>query len=535
MKTPRDYQEAAINATFHYFEKGNIGNPLIAMPTGTGKSLVIAETIKQVIQRYPSQRIVALTHVKELITQNADALCDQWPSCGYGINSAGLKQRDTANSVIFGGIASVKSIAERLGHRDLMLVDEAHLLGPNDDSMYGTVIAGLKQINPKLKVIGYTATPYRQGMGSLTNGSIFTDIAFDITGMNSFNRLIHDGWLCPVYPKRTQVELDVSNVGMANGDFLKNELEDAVNEDKVTYAACKEIFRYGQDRTSWLVFTSGIKHAEHVARILQSFGIAAACVHSKLESGLRDERLKRFKSGLLQCLVTYNIGTTGFDHPPVDLIGMLRPTMSVGLWVQMVGRGTRPSPETMKQNCLVLDFAGNTKRLGPINDPYIPKKRKKGEAPGDLPVKICEHCGTYNHCSARFCIDCGREFSITPQITQTAGTEELLRSNVPQIETFNVERVLYGLHEKDGSPPMIQVSYLCGIRMFKEFVCLEHEGHASKLARDWWRIRMGTVEAPPTTAEALKWISKLAEPRRIRVWINKKYPQVMGYEELHGH
>lgn len=116
-----------------------------------------------------------------------------------------------------------------------------------------------------------------------------------------------------------------------------------------------------------------------------------------------------------------------------------------------------------------------------------------------------------------------------------AGTEELLKSDQPIVEYFPVSRVLYNLHEKRGqhgellSPPSIKVSYICGVQMFNEWVCLEHAGMAGKRARDWWRQRHGT-EPPASTYEALLSVQQSRVPSKIRVHVNKKYPEVLGYE-----
>jgi DNA repair protein RadD len=246
-----------------------------------------------------------------------------------------------------------------------------------------------------------------------------------------------------------------------------------------------------------------------------------------------DKRILDFQNGYYDCIVNKDQLTTGFDHPPIDLIGDLQPTMSPGKHVQKWGRGTRPSPATQKNNCLGLDFAGNVRRLGPINDPVKP--RKPGQGGGDAPIRICDSCGAYNHASARTCCNCGIEFSFETKIFGTAGTEAFLRSDAPIVEYFKVAKVIYNLHEKKDSngiltsPPSIKVSYFCGLRKFDEWVMLEHKGMASKRARDWWRSRH-QEEPPPTTYQALQRVSELRTPSQIRVWVNKKYPDILGYE-----
>ncbi|MFZ1074793.1 MAG: DEAD/DEAH box helicase family protein [Minisyncoccia bacterium] len=524
----RWYQDEAEQSVFDYYEHGNTGNPLIALPTGTGKSFVIARIIKRAMASYPGQRIIVCTHVKELLEQNSKKLSEIWPTAPFGIFSAGLKRHDTALPIIFGGIASVKNQVKAFGHRDLMFIDEAHLLSPNADTMYHQVIGEMQEINPYMKVIGLTATPYRLGQGLLTDSGLFTDIVCDMTSMKAFNRLVAEGYIAPLIPRPTNTKFDISNVGISKGEYIQGQLEEAVDKDAITYAACQEMVAGAADRGTWLVFASGIKHAEHVAEMLRRFGITAVAVHSKMAGGNEAyaKALRDYKNGVIRCLVANNKMTTGVDHPPIDFIGMLRPTVSPGLWVQMLGRGTRPSPETMKKNCLCFDFAGNTARLGPINDPMIPGKRGKGS--GDVPVKICEACGTYNHISARECCYCGAEFDIRIKLVKQADTQELIRTDAPLIEEFKVDRVMYNRHTKPGAPDSMRVGYVCGLRFFEEYVSIEHpHPFAAKRARDWWRRRMGTEETPPTTEEALRWSCNLAIPRTIKVHVNKKYPEVV--------
>ena len=528
----RWYQEEAVTSLFDYFRTGR-GNPIVALPTGTGKSIVIAKFLYDVFANWPYQRVMMLTHVKELIEQNAKELLNFWPTAPLGIYSDGLKQRDIMLPIIFGGIASVKSQTQIFGHRDLVVIDECHLLSPKEDSMYQKVIKELSAINPYLKVIGLTATTYRLRQGKLTDEGLFTDICYDMTGVAAFNRLIAEGYMSPLIPKPTRTKIDTSNLSIQGDDYNKTQVERIVDTDEITYAAVKEMVEEGFDRKAWLVFSAGIANAEHIAAMLQSFGISAAATHSKLSTDENNRRINSFRQGELRALVNNNKLTTGFNHPPIDLIGMLRPTISPGLHVQMAGRGTRPSPETGKTNCKYLDFAGNVRRLGPINDPVMPNKAGKGT--GDVPIKICEFCGVYNHISARICCSCGKPFQFENKLFRTARTEEIIKSDQPVLELFNVDRVIYNLHEKKNSqnilisPPTIKVSYFCRSQMFNEWICLEHPGWPGKHARDWWRQRAGT-EPPATTYEALQKCGQLRKPARIRVHTNKQYPEIVGYE-----
>ena len=528
----RWYQDEAVFSVFDYFNQGNRGNPIVAMPTGTGKSLVIAKLLYDVFCQWSRARVMMLTHVKELIEQNAEELLKCWPTAPLGIYSAGLKQRDVILPIVFGGIQSVSKNVAAFGHRDLIFIDECHLLSPKDNTMYQKTIGELKQINPFLKVIGLSATPFRLKQGMLTDDGLFTDVCYDVTGFESYNRLIAEGYISPLISKRTTTQIDVSNVGMINGDFNKKQLEAAVDKDEITFAACKEAIELGYNRRSWLAFAAGLANAEHIASMLQSFGIQAVAVHSELSDDENRKRIEAFKRNEIRCIVNMNKLTTGFNYPPIDLIIDLQPTMSPGKHVQKNGRGTRPSPDTGKENCLSLDYARNTIRNGPINDPRIPNKSGKGT--GDVPIRICE-CGAYNHAAARFCCSCGMEFSFETKIFGTASEVPILKSDAPIVDYFKVDRVIYNLHEKKSkegvliSPPSIKVSYFCGLQMFNEWVCLEHPGMPGKRARDWWRQRHAE-EPPQYTHEALRRTRELKMPATVRVWVNKPYPEILGYE-----
>ncbi len=195
--------------------------------------------------------------------------------------------------------------------------------------------------------------------------------------------------------------------------------------------------------------------------------------------------------------------------------------------MQKLGRGTRRAEG--KSNCLVLDFGRNVPRLGPINCPVIP--RKKGDKPGDAPIKLCEHCGAYNYAGAKFCCDCGQEFIFKTKLVSEPGTAELIkRIEQPILETFPVDYVIYARQEnKMGKPPYIRATYFSGLRAFKQNVFPQHGGLSRKMFRDWWRQR-SKEEPPLTTDDALKFVATLRKPKTIRVHLNIKYPEIISAE-----
>jgi len=917
----RSYQTECVSAIWKYFESGKTGNQLNGLPTGTGKSLIIADFIKGAHKKFPNTRSMMITHVKEIIIQNRDTLIKIWPNAPLGIYSASLKRKDIGYPITYAGIQTVCKTPEAFPHIDLIIIDEAHLVPPKLTSSYGKFLNMMTKWNPACKVIGFTATPYRLGQGMLTDpGGIFTDMNFDITDKDSFNRLIDEGYLCNLVVKKPNKELDVSDVDIQGGDFILSHLQQVVDQDYITKQAIKELISQGEYRKHWLIFGTGIKHCCNICTALQLEGIKAAVVHSKMTDGQRDSTIADFKNGKYRALVNNNIlcldeqteiltqtgwvnidsmtyqhkvanwdngriyfkepsfivkrkrrknekmiilettkrsiritsnhkmlfkshesvkqfklisainlvdkkgvlpicgkskplfikpdqikkptpsewnrqisansynlrkngmnyvsarketikrlnqkynliyikpselslnecafigfwlgdgsvsvyqnngerysasqslvypniikwfdkilhkaniyytkdypkstnsvrwsfpkgtgfgkqkiknglypllpyldkngsqlwksfnqrqfdaflnglfmadgnhgkgnvlldsklisncnynllsliqeiavckgflatihngtyrpnknhnqiyhlrlrkekyhrvtkkysfqienkpykdervwcvtsetgniitrrngsctvmgNTTGFDMPGIDLIGCLRPTISPGLWVQMLGRGTRPKENG--SDCLVLDFAGNTRRLGPINDPITPKTKGKAKRKGDAPVKVCEVCNTYNHVSVTHCTQCGEEFPKHTKLEQHASSKEVISREkkekaIKEPVVFKVDVVTYTKHSKSGSPDSVKVNYHCGYRSFNEWVCFEHTGFPYHKAKEWWNKRSSEA-FPETTNNALHHIEHLDMPTHIKVDFNKKYPDIVGID-----
>lgn len=547
MITLRPYQIEATNAVLKYYSDGGVGNVLVGLPTGTGKSLVIGDIIRTVMAQWPSLRPLCLTHVKELVKQNAAKLLELWPTAPLGINSAALNRRDTYAPIIYGNVMSVKGHVDALGHRDFLIIDEAHLVSPDEKTTYRKIIQQLRVRNPKLKVIGFTATSFRLAQGMLTDdtvgkvldahSSLFQTIVYDLCNPAGFDLLIANDWLSPPSPKRTKNKLNVDGVKIQGGDFVLNQLQAAVDDPIVTKACLAEFITAAWDRKAWLFFCSGIEHSNNVAEYLNEWGFPAYSVTSA-NNAHRDMAVKAFQDGKVRGLANNNILTTGFDHPPIDAICMLRPTMSPTLWVQMLGRGTRPFEGEYaghvwyrKRNCLVMDFAGNSVRLGPIDDPRIPNPKSKNG--GDAPVKICENCGEYNHIRVRFCTDCGMEFEFKQKLTRKADTAELLSNPIAEVYVYDVSMVGCGKHtSKKTGNKMLKFTYsVHGTReRYLEFMNFEASGMALHKAHDWWRQR--SAEPIPTTNDevfiAFYAPGKLRKPLKIRVHTNTQFPEILG-------
>lgn len=523
----RDYQEDAIASLYDYFGRHS-GNPLLVLPTGAGKSLIIAALLKGIMFRWPNQRVMMLTHVKELIEQNHAKLLALWPSAPVGIYSASIGQKNASSKITFGGIQSVWSKTAVIPRQDLIVIDEAHLVPKKAEGMYRAFLEGMAKKNPHLRIVGLTATPYRLQGGMLCEGPerIFSDIAYELP----ITELIERGYLCKVVPKQTHAEISTKGVQKRGGEFIASQLERAARAGDIVARAVDEIVAHGQERRSWLVFCVGIEHAKQVLDELRRHEISSEAVFGNTKKAERERILEDYKAGRIRALVNVSVLTTGFDAPQTDLLAVLRPTQSAGLWVQMVGRGMRPAEG--KADCLVLDFGGNVMRHGPI-DKIEPKKASTGET-GEPMAKTCPECTVQVWIAARSCPNCGYEFPIDdePKHDATASTISLLSGIDQEPQQKKVDRVFYRIHRKAGKPASLRVDYCCGLDTISEWVCLWHEGWARTKAERWWMERSGEGREwlPETVEDAVSLAVGLKKPEHIIIKPEGQYRRIVKYE-----
>ena len=517
----RAYQREAVDAIYRYFES-HTGNPLVVMPTGSGKSFVMAAFIQEVLSAWSNQRILVLTHVKELIQQNYAELVDHWSLAPAGVYSAGLKRREADAQILFAGIQSIYTRAEEIAECDLILIDECHLVPRSSDTMYRRFLDDMLAMNESVKIIGLTATHYRLDSGLLTEGEnrVFTDVAYEVP----VRRLIDEGWLSPLITKAPSIKLDVSGVHTRGGEFITGELAAAVDKTDINEAAVREMLHYGRDRKSWLVFCSGVDHAYHMREVLRGHGISAETVTGETNALERDYILGEFKAGRIRAVTNCDLLTTGFNHPGTDLLAILRPTQSTGLYVQIAGRGMRNAPG--KENCIVLDFAGNIERHGPIDrvNPYDPSRNGNGKAP----VKTCPKCRSVIYAGFRHCPDCNHEFPPPESEVKPSASS---KSIISHGESFwvEVEKIAYSRHTKVGKPDSLRVDYYESLfSWYSEWICLEHGGFAAKKARRWWERHGGDPDVT-TITEALQVAELLKRASRIYVQEDGKYWRVLRH------
>ncbi|TNE45818.1 MAG: DEAD/DEAH box helicase [Deltaproteobacteria bacterium] len=386
----RDYQEEAVNAVVTHFQ-GSPEPVVVVLPTGAGKSLVIAELGKRA-----KGRVLVLTHVKELVAQN-HAKYEAWGLQG-DIYAAGLKRRESQGKVVFGSIQSVARHLEEFDESySLLVVDECHRISFETDTQYQQAFRYFLTTNPNLKILGLTATPYRMGTGWIykyhyqrgvrTEGApFFHSCVYELP----LHILIDRGYLTPAH---------VVDVLVAQYDFEKmqpradslyqdEDLNRLLNKEKrATPKIIQQVVQLAEDRRGVMIFAATVAHAREILTYLPEG--EAALILGETPTPERDDLIEQFKAQSLKYLVNVSVLTTGFDAPHVDLIAILRPTESVGLYQQIVGRGLRQYPG--KEDCLVLDYAGNNYDL---HSPEIGEPRRD---PNTVAVPVpCPECGFEN-------------------------------------------------------------------------------------------------------------------------------------------
>jgi len=356
--TLRPYQQEAVSACVKYFRKSS-NAAVIVLPTGAGKSLVIAE-----LAAIANRRVLVLAHVKELVEQN------QQKFALYGLESsvfsAGLKQKNSTAKVVF---ASIQSVVRNLNHfkeqYSLVIVDECHRISEDSDSQYAKVINQLKASNNRLKVLGLTATPYRLGIGWIyqyhyhgyargDNKAPFSDCIYELP----LSYMIKHHFLTP--PKLYDAAIAQYDFSQLPGYSTDNCSVPAINQllvanQRVTQSIIEQVIQLSTDRQGVMIFAATVKHAQEVYSYLPEQ--RSAIITGATDNNVRDQLIDSFKQKRIKYLVNVSVLTTGFDAPHVDVIALLRPTQSVSLFQQIVGRGLRLAEN--KKNCLILDYTGS--------------------------------------------------------------------------------------------------------------------------------------------------------------------------------
>ena len=534
----RTYQQRVLECLYQWWvaHPGAEQAPLMVLPTGAGKSVVIAELTRLLFDTWPEShpRTVVLVPSKELAEQNADKLARLLPahlSLGYYSASLGRKRADA--DVIVATIGSIYRDAHLLGNIKCVIIDEAHLVNPDgkEAGRFRQFLADLGKYC-QFRVVGCTATPFRGNGVWLTDGDdpLFTGVAATVT----VQELLDAGYLAPLVRPDDAIEtrIDTAGIKTTSGDYNLGELSERV--DSYLPGVADEACRLAADRRKWIAFTATVDNALHLAALLNTRGITTAVVTGETPRQMRENLIDDFRAGRLRCLVTVLALATGFDVPDVDCVVWCRPTISPVLYVQGAGRGLRIAEG--KDDCLWLDFSDTTERLGPVDAIKGRKKSRAKAGEGVAPHRICDACGERCAINATECASCGYIFPEPEPDARlaVASNAAIMAHQITQRSvTYPVTRVEYGIHRKEGKPDSLRVEYYSGLRrVASEWVCFDHGGFAQAKALNWWTRRDTLGHLPRSTAEAMEWLDAdfpLTTPAAIVVNETGKWPEIVSY------
>lgn len=522
----RPYQSRVLEELWAWFAENPDGDPIVEASVGAGKSVLIAELCRRAIAEHAGTRILMVVHVKELVEQNLHKLLQVWPGAPVGVYSASVGARQLGRAITYATIGSVFKRAHELGHVDILLVDECHLISPSETTMYRRLIDELRQLCPAMRVIGWTGTAFRGDGVWLTQQGLFTHVASRVT----MGELLEAGYLAPLTTAAAETRISTDGVRMQGADYVVSALARASDTEELVRKACAELVRLAAERRRWLVFAVTVAHAEHIAAELRErHGVPCAVVSADTPKADREARIAAFKRGGCRALVNVAVLTTGFDAPEVDCIALLRATRSPVLYVQIAGRGMRTAEG--KADCLWLDFTDTTATLGPV-DQVKGRSKPAERASGPAPVKYCDECGNPAPTATLRCASCGHLFPEPERVNHATETSSASVLSGGEPQWYTVSRVRYSCHVKDGSPDSLRVDYISGLRcVASEWVCLEHSGYAQAKAKRWWLDRCdGYVEPPANVSDALERTIEIKEPARIAVRMEGKFPRVVNFE-----
>jgi superfamily II DNA or RNA helicase len=450
----RDYQESAVQAVRDSFRAGH-KRTLLVSPTGSGKTVIFSYIAAGMARN--NKRILIVAHRRELLKQISGAL--KKVGVTHAVLSGGSLGVPTTNVVV----ASVFTLVRRMKLMkpfDLIIGDEAHHFTPQ--SSWGKVVAGF----PTARVLGVTATPERldgKGMGQMFDDMVMGPTVAELTAQ---------GFLSPAIVYAPSAP-DLGSVGTRMGDFVQKQLEEAMDKSVITGSAVKHYGKYAPGRKA-IAFCVSVKHAKDVAQDFRDAGYTASHIDGGMDDGERDGVLKDFEEGRVQVLTSCDLVSEGFDLPAVEVAILLRPTKSLGLYLQQCGRAIRPHPE--KERTIILDHAGNTARHGFIDDErdwtladgFVLGRGQRQEKIQS--VRTCPACFAV-HKPAPTCPMCDHQYPVMARVVKHVDGELVMmaREGDPDIATTEglIQkrfRVLSSVGRKRGykNPTQWAFNVICG-------------------------------------------------------------------------
>jgi superfamily II DNA or RNA helicase len=341
------FQKEAKDAVLRHWEKGNRA-ALISLPTGSGKTIVFSETLQSSLSGKKDKGLV-LVHRDELLRQAIEKLNFVWPE--VKVSTVDAASSNFAGQITIASVMSIVRRLDKIPRIHKVVTDEAHHAPARS---WLKIYKRIDEILPDWQHLGVTATPVRT-KGASDLEAIFGKPVY----VKSIFELIVEGYLSPLKGLEVRTEISVEDVGIQGGDFIVEELSRVINTRERNRLVIENYLELAADRKA-LVFAADLNHARSLADMFKARGVSAAWVSGATPLSLRRSFLEKLRSGELKVIVNCMVFTEGFDEPSLDAILVARPTRSLVLYCQMIGRGLRPYPG--KKNCLFIDFVDNSSK-----------------------------------------------------------------------------------------------------------------------------------------------------------------------------
>ncbi len=480
----RPYQQEAVEAIWNEFHQSN--TCLIVLPTGTGKTEVIIGLVKKATNAMDGFKCIFLVNKITLLEQTVNRFRKH-----FGDNMVGHFQGSTKQIGFPITVATIQSIHKKhIEQFNLLILDESHNIN-QEDGTYKKFIEKQLERYPRLKVLAVTATPFRSDGYIYGEKKLFNHITYkkDLIWAQE------NGYLCKVRFKHSPERFDTSKLKIRMGDYVQEELNKLTEDQDKIKVQLLDALPQLENRKKIVWACTSIKHAEMLQEQINKIE-PCGIIHYKSED---DEWLNLFKESKLRHLVFISIISEGFDFPPIDAVVLMRPTRSPILYVQIVGRGLRPSPITGKEDCLVLDYGGVIENLGPLHNPKVSIKdstKKKGVV--EINMKFCPQCYEYVEPQVEYCPCC--QFSFIKEVKKDLLKNLDLRSygaNDNYEDEVQIFSIMVLEHKSKNGNDCIKINYYLEggrITLISEYFTLGMAFSEDKLRRRLELFNIKTVK-----------------------------------------
>ena len=523
----RDYQTTILQKAIDAWKNDGSKNYIINACVASGKSVMLAALAQGLMAANEGFRILMLVPNKELVQQNYDELLSFVGEENVGICSASAGRYDTEQQIIVGTVGTIIKRIYDMKAFNMTNVDECHLVNSEQKGQYRELLEINRQRNHSHICFGWTGTPFRGNGIFLTSGK--TPLFHEICASVTIRQMLDDGWLCPLKSVTGKfIEVSSEDMRKTGQDFNLSDI-DAAFDDETTQDCVQQMVPAMQGRNSIMVYCSTIAHAERTAAMLaQHTGEGVECVHSKMEND-REAAISRFVNHKSRWMVNVAVLTTGFDHPAVDGIVLMRNTSSPVLLIQIAGRGMRRYDQAIgntkqghkdKIDCLWLDFTDTTSRMGPVDavtGREAPEKRKKRKAS----LKMCPACSDELAASARICDSCGHVFQFQTKYSSIASGAAILSTDADAVDSWSIQK-----HTSRAGNVGAKVIFKNNTRNVGTVYISTNSPYTTRKMHKLWE-KLGGSGKPADYADFIQQSGQLTCPAYVKFDRNSKFPELL--------